>query len=111
MQVLIVDLGTRDYEDHHGDRKEWLSSYVRWSIDVAGDTVEWRNVDTRRAETAFITLLQVGRGITIDAAARLLRRDWVGRGQLLEFYQNWTAGLDDDSRKMWMSRLEPLDGN
>lgn len=109
MQVLIVDLATWDEKDRPADRSEWLSNYLQWSVDVAGDAGERRDVDTRRAETAFIALLQVGRPITIEAAARLLRREWVGRPQLFEFYRNWTEGLDEESREMWTSRLDPSD--
>jgi len=62
---------------------------------------------TELAESTLIALLQVGSDITTDAAKVLLEHEWPGKDQLLESFREILDGLEPETRKVWITRLEP----
>jgi hypothetical protein len=62
---------------------------------------------TGRAESVLVSLLQVGRPITLEAASVLLRHHWKGQAQLLEFFWALCNSLDRETRDAWVERLKP----
>jgi len=60
-----------------------------------------------RAGPALVALMQVGRPIALDAAAVLLRHRWPGRAPLLEYFWALAAATDDETREIWIARLQP----
>ncbi|MGA2075315.1 MAG: hypothetical protein ABSH52_17630 [Terriglobia bacterium] len=60
-----------------------------------------------RAESVLIALLQVGRPITLDAASALLRHEWRGQRQLLEYFWTLCNSLDPETREVWIRDVNP----
>ncbi len=62
---------------------------------------------TALAGSTLIALLQVGRPITLAAAAVLLRHKWEGQEQLLRLFWAICDSLDAETREAWIKRLSP----
>lgn len=58
-----------------------------------------------RVQSVLVSLLQIDSPITDSAAAALLRHEWRGQKQLLEFYESLMSGFDPDMREEWEERL------
>jgi hypothetical protein len=124
MQTLIIDVATRhspwsgwqmNYVSEFPD--EWLrhlmSRAIRQPVREERSTSRHEGEEalreapprTARAESTLIALLQVGREVTIDAAATLLHDPWIGHEQLVEFYFLRWNRLDQDTQRIWSQRL------
>jgi hypothetical protein len=83
MQVLVIDVATRNGEWPRQPTpalrafpNAWLRELLQRSIRGIGDLPEQsEGVDTRRAEGTLLALMQLGRDLTVAAAATLLRHD------------------------------------
>lgn len=64
-------------------------------------------LSTTLAESALISFMQVGRPITLDAAAVLLRDQWQGQQHLLRFFWSKLDSIEEETRANWIKRLEP----
>ena len=62
---------------------------------------------TAMAESALISFMQVGRPITLDAAAVLLRDEWQGQEHLLRYFWAKLDSIDEETRANWIKRLDP----
>jgi hypothetical protein len=116
MQVTIIDLATRwskwqrrnvvtplEGFDHH-----WLSALLRrCTSSQREEDPEPDEVDTMRAETVLVALMQVGSELTLDAASTLLNHRWAGQHQLVQFFLALCDGVDEETRDNWISRLRP----
>jgi hypothetical protein len=60
---------------------------------------------TIRAEDTLIVFLQIGTPLTLAAASALLRYQWTGHEQLLEFLRVLVEPLDPETRSVWSARL------
>ena len=56
-----------------------------------------------------IALMQDGREITLDAASTLLNHHWIGQSRLVQFFWSIWDELDDETQRLWVSRLRPPD--
>lgn len=116
MQVAAIDVATRraDWVPRtsvvhlHEFDHPWLAKLLRRCTDVHDEEITThRHVDTRRAETVLVALMQVGSDITLDAASSLLNHEWIGQSMLVEFFWSLCNGLDSGTRRKWISRLHP----
>jgi hypothetical protein len=62
---------------------------------------------TAMAESALISFMQVGRPITLDASAVLLRDEWQGQQHLLRYFWAKLDSIDEETRANWIKRLDP----
>jgi hypothetical protein len=122
MQVVIIDVATRRWSDWH-PREEvtplekfdhsWLNMLIRKSTKIRREEFieppykELPEIDTRRSEIVLVALMQVGSAITIDAARTLLNHEWEGQRQLVEFFWSLCNELDEETRREWISHLQP----
>jgi hypothetical protein len=63
--------------------------------------------EMNRAESLLVSLLQVGRPITLGAASTFLRYEWQGQRHMLNFFRLLYERLDEESRTAW-SRSIPF---
>jgi hypothetical protein len=61
---------------------------------------------TARAESVMVVLIQVGTPLTLMAASALVRHQWQGREQLLEFLRALAGTLDRETRDVWSEQLD-----
>ena len=126
MQVSVIDLATQNAEwtrrqsvaTVEGFQNRWLSKLMQRSTTLPSEELSQADslrqalpsseyISTNRAENVLIALLQVGRDITVDAAATLLRHDWAGHTKLVRFFWSCYDGLDNETQLVWKSRLQP----
>jgi hypothetical protein len=62
---------------------------------------------TALAESALVALIQVGRPITLSAAATLLHHRWKGRDQVVQFFWTLFDSLDQETQSVWLQRIDP----
>lgn len=129
MQVLIIDVATRGIAlpswpvtDLEEFPNEWLRGLLRLAVrQEERETPERDNrfedeanreqpARTARAETTLISLMQVGRPVTVEAAAALLHHPWIGHDQLVRFYFSRLTTMDAETRREWGRQLRMEDG-
>jgi hypothetical protein len=116
IQAPVIDLATRNAEWSSPENvvsiksfgHPWLSRLLQQCTGYRNDVAD-RSMFTlsRRAELSLISLLQVGKGITLDAASTLLNHSWEGRSHLVEFFWYRWDQLDEETQVIWQSRLHP----
>lgn len=117
MQVAAIDHATRHVKWVHGDFvpsvEEFENSFLRklmMNCTYWGDVKEHqepRHVQKTRAESLLVALMQVGTDITLDAASALLNHRWRGQIHLTGFFWSLCNGLEEETKKEWISRLHP----
>lgn len=86
----------------------WLSELMLRCMKLHdADHFKPEDVRTGRAQSILISLLQVGRDITLDAASTLMHYDWPGQPKLVQFFWLQCDGLDNETQEAWISRLRP----
>ncbi len=121
MQVQIIDLGTLDTENWNRGRHAALNEFQHdWTRKLLQRAIRQERQEvtakesretaeaqprTARAETTLIALLQVGRPITVEAAATLLHHQWAGSIQLENFYYSRAADWDEETQRNWADAL------
>jgi hypothetical protein len=116
MLVVTIDLATKKTDWGHRNTvvslhefyHPWLLELMRRCTEKGGEKDTGNDyIDTKRAETVLIALMQVSSDITVDAASTLLNHHWTGQYQLLRFFWSLCDQFDDETRDMWISRLRP----
>jgi hypothetical protein len=116
MQTLTIDVATIDVLDATGETTVHPSSlsniehpFLRRLLQrvtrIEEASAKSEQPPMQRAENTLLALLQIGRGVTLNAAVSLLSHHWGGQSSLLESYRALRAGLDDETRKIWDERL------
>ncbi|MEP6672323.1 MAG: hypothetical protein ABJF10_24375 [Chthoniobacter sp.] len=122
IQVRAIDIGTQASEWLHRDASMRLEFFPHPFLrrllircvnpperaalaDDSAERLRSETPRTRHAESVLVSLLQLGRDVTLDAASSLLRHEWDGQRRLLEFYGVLLEGLDRESQNVWIERL------
>ena len=123
IQSLIIDTAT--FRDEKKDSSEWLDNIIRdvtstpehdksgqESRTLLRSKKESSELDspafrTQPAENLLLALLHLETGIAINGAKQLLRTEWRGQRALLNYFRVRVDLLDEDTRKRWISMLEP----
>jgi len=116
MQVAAIDLATRHVEWKRRDSVDPLQKFrhpflrklmTRCTYADDEESRVHKHVQTARAESLLVALMQVGTDITLDAASALLNHPWTGRPFLVDFFWSLCSELDEETREIWVSRLRP----
>ena len=115
MQVSVIELATQRSDwDQRAEVTSLENFDHAWLRELMRRCTKWSNMEqvkpedyTGRSERCLIALLQVGRDITLDAASSLLNHHWLGQATLLKFFWLRCDLLDEETRSIWISRLQP----
>ena len=118
MQVSVIEVATRaaKWEPQGNEvpiedfQHQWLSRLMLGCItfqDKQRKSKSDAHIDTRRAEVILVALMQVGSDVTLDAARSFLHHHWAGHNMLVKFFWSLCDELDEDTKKEWVSRLNP----
>ncbi len=121
-KAAVIDTATHGSSDRsiseENDRalNPWLRSLLtrvverdpaRPSTDTRDDSESFPQHHSRHARSLLMALLFVESDLTINAAASLLREQWRGDTELLEFFWDWLDAIDPESREAWLGALDP----
>jgi hypothetical protein len=112
----VLNLATMDFEGHIPSTEQRITQYphpfLAKILDAAvsrPEVVESSEfpIATDRAEDVLISLLQVGRPITLNAASVLLRHHWPGQERLNDFFWTVANSLDEETHVEWIKAVQP----
>ena len=116
MQVSVIEVATRSskWEPQENEvpieefQHQWLSRLMLGCTTFQDNRRKSdAHIDTRRAEVILVALMQVGSEITLDAARSFLHHHWAGHNVLVKFFWSLCDELDEETKKNWVSRLNP----
>ncbi len=116
MQVSVIDVATRSSKWKPQENEvpieefqhQWLSRLMLKCTTLQDKERKPDDyIDTRRAEVILVAMMQVGSDVTLDAARSLLRHRWAGHNVLVRFFWSLCDELDEETKKTWVSRLNP----
>ena len=117
VRAEIVQLATRGFQGETGAnvRHEMFNFPDRFLAQIMIEVttpleesnLERDQLSVTRSQSVLVAFLQAGSPVALDAAAALLRHQWEGQRELVNFFSVLLEGLDPETRGAWRERVPP----